>query len=110
MKTEETLMALRSTLSRPNVCWGGDWNHALEGKDYAGSRAGRETIEEAIEESALVVLTASLPSAIPDHATIDHIAVPAAWTVLDAHHESAVDSRGRRLSDHDAYTFDAVQQ
>jgi hypothetical protein len=43
----------------------------------------------------------STTAAIHGLLSIDHIAVPAAWTVLDIEHHPAF-SNGTRISDHDA--------
>lgn len=82
--------------------WGGDWNQALEGRDYVGTTAGRGLISDLLEARQLSVPTRSLGSVTPGHRSIDHIAVPMAWDVVGACQISA-DVRGRRLSDHDAY-------
>ena len=96
-----TLAELEPLINQATV-WGGDWNQALEGRDYVGTGAGRAAITELLDASQLSVPTKSLGSATPGHRSIDHIAVPMAWDVLDAGRISA-NVQGRRLSDHDAY-------
>lgn len=86
--------------------WGGDWNHAIEGRDGAGSRAGRAAIEEALVRLGLRVATGSLPAAGESQRSIDHIAVPLAADVDSTVRVVAADARGR-LSDHDAYVVTA---
>ena len=82
--------------------WAGDWNQALEGRDYVGTGAGRAAITQLLDTRQLSVPTKSLGSATPGHRSIDHIAVPMAWDISGAWRISA-NVQGRRLSDHDAY-------
>lgn len=87
-----------------SLVWGGDWNHALTGKEYAGSIGGRQAVLAALESVSLDATTAGLPHRIDGLFTIDHLAVPAglssrAWRI-DATHEC------KRLSDHDAYVVE----
>ena len=96
-----TLAQLQPVIDEATV-WGGDWNQALEGRDYVGTGAGRAAITELLEACRLSLPTKSLGSATTGHGSIDHIAVPMAWDVLGAGRISA-DVQGRRLSDHDAY-------
>lgn len=88
--------------------WGGDWNHALSGREWAGSQKGRRHILDAVERLALQVPTADAPHQIEGLLSIDHIAIPASWTVLGVeHHPAFVD--GVRISDHDAYVVDVAK-
>lgn len=96
-----TLAEIEPIINQATV-WGGDWNQALEGRDYVGTGAGRAAITELLDARQLSVPTKSLASATPGHQSIDHIAVPKAWHVLDVGRISA-NVQGRRLSDHDAY-------
>jgi endonuclease/exonuclease/phosphatase family metal-dependent hydrolase len=90
------------------LVWGGDWNHALTGKEYAGSQGGRLAILSALDELKLEVPTADLPHRIDGLLSIDHLAVPpgssTSATRLVAEHD------GKRLSDHDAYISDLRPQ
>jgi len=96
---QELLTFLRS---RERVVWGGDWNHALIGKEYAGCRAGRAALQAALAELKLVAPTADLPHRLPTLFSIDHIAL------ADGDHERyQVDATG--LSDHDLYMIDTVK-
>lgn len=99
---DDLLLGLRAARS---VVWGGDWNHALSGKEYAGSQGGRHAILEALDLLGLDVPTSELPHRIDGLLSIDHIAVPHGWstsaTRLVAEHSDT------RLSDHDAYAVDA---
>lgn len=99
---DDLLLSLRPARS---LAWGGDWNHALSGKEYAGSQGGRRAILAALDELKLEVPTAELPHRIEGLLSIDHIAVPRGWatpsTRLVAEHD------GKRLSDHDAYVTDS---
>jgi hypothetical protein len=86
------------------VVWGGDWNHALEGTDHVGSRAGRDHIFGVLDDLGLQVPTAEL-EAHRGERSIDHIAVPKEWVVLAAEQVAAAED-GKRLSDHDAYVVE----
>ena len=84
------------------MVWGGDWNPALRGSEYAGSRAGRVHIEHAVRRLDLQVPTELLPHRIDGLLSIDHIAVPTSAIVRSAERVAAAVG-DRRLSDHDAY-------
>ncbi len=84
--------------------WGGDWNHALTGREYAGSRAGRSSLLAAVDKLGLTVATTHQPQAIEALLSIDHIALPERVEVADVRRVSAAVD-GRRLSDHDAYAW-----
>lgn len=94
---------LLSGLPTQHLVWGGDWNHALVGREYGGSIGGRDEIHRALEKLGLRVPTAELPHRIDGLLSIDHIAVSIDAGVLGAdRHVAAV--AGGRLSDHDVYT------
>ena len=82
--------------------WGGDWNQALEGRDYVGSMVGREKILELVNDAGLSVPTGALGSASRGHRSVDHIAIPISWDVVGVQRRQAAVA-GHRLSDHDAY-------
>lgn len=84
------------------VVWGGDWNHAMEGPEYAGGLAGKAAIKGVLADRQLQVATRGLPHCIPGLFTIDHIAVPKAGQIVDVPRIVAEGLRGNRLSDHDA--------
>jgi hypothetical protein len=86
-----------------NLVWGGDWNQALSGAEWAGTLGGRAHVIAAVEQLALQVPTADLPHRLDGHSSIDHIAVAADWVVTSAKSLSAVG-----MSDHDCYTVDVV--
>lgn len=86
------------------LVWGGDWNHALSGRETAGSKAGRTAILGAVAALGLDVPTADLPHALGGLLSIDHVAVPAG-TASGARRVVA-EAAGRRLSDHDAYVVE----
>jgi hypothetical protein len=86
------------------IVWGGDWNHALTGREYAGSKAGRASITNALDELGLVVPTTELPHAIDGLLSIDHVAVPARSSATARRVLAECD--GKRLSDHDAYVVE----
>lgn len=85
----------------PTVC-GGDWNHALSGREWAGSIEGRRSVLEAVERLGLQVPTATSPHQIEDLLSIDHIAVPKPWAVSATQRHRAFVGESR-ISDHDAY-------
>lgn len=98
---DDLLLRLRVADS---LVWGGDWNHALSGREYAGSIGGRQAVLAALESLGLVATTADLPHRIDGLLTIDHLAVPAG---LDAQASRIDVTRdGKRLSDHDAYVVE----
>lgn len=89
------------------LVWGGDWNHALIGREYAGSAAGRAHILSLVDRLGLQVATSQLPHRIEGLLSIDHIALPKAREHSPAErHVAAAD--GMRLSDHDAYVVTVV--
>ena len=98
-----------ATLERARPCgplvWGGDWNQALIGADYAGSADGRRHLLASIDRLDLYVPTAGLPHQLPGHASIDHIAIPEG-DLATCVERLPVDYKGTRLSDHDAYLLD----
>lgn len=102
---ERTRLAVEEVeLAKPQI-WGGDFNHAFEGREYAGSKAGRADILSAVERLGLQVPTAAVPHKLAGLLTIDHIAVPTNWVV-----ESAERVPAGVLSDHDAYVVSAEGQ
>lgn len=48
-KTAHAVGVLLKSLPVKDLVWGGDWNHALEGREYAGSIGGRTLILAAVE-------------------------------------------------------------
>lgn len=85
------------------LVWGGDWNHAMKGREYAGSIAGRAAIQAAVDQLQLRVLTRELPHRLDDALTIDHLAVGRDFEVRSVEHLGA-----GSLSDHDAYVAELV--
>ncbi len=104
-KTHAAIAALTAVLPAGNTVWGGDWNHALMGREYAGSLAGRQAILDAVAALGLKVVTGDLPHRLAGLHTIDHVAVPASSTVTQAERLPMADGR-RSLSDHDAYVVE----
>ncbi|GAA2471668.1 hypothetical protein [Terrabacter carboxydivorans] len=72
----------------------------------AGSRAGREAINEAVTRLGLSVLTAGLPHRLDGHGSIDHLAVPVGTPVVRPAQQVPMQAEGRHLSDHDAYVVE----
>ncbi|RYB94807.1 endonuclease/exonuclease/phosphatase family protein [Nocardioides oleivorans] len=95
---DDLLVHLRAA---PSLVWGGDWNHALSGREYAGSLGGRRALQSALAELDLDVPTADLPHVIDGLLSIDHIAVARGSSAVATRIEASYD--GKRLSDHDAY-------
>jgi hypothetical protein len=97
----ETLLA---SLPTTGLVWGGDWNHAMTGREYAGSKAGRAHICQAVTQLRLRVPTSELAHRIAGLVSIDHVAVPVELDVVGAYR---IDASGPpRLSDHDAYVVE----
>lgn len=104
-RTALALEDIERSLGTGPIVWGGDWNHALSGREYAGSIRGRADVLALTERLRLQVPTAPLPHRIEGSLSIDHIAVSATARVVSA--ERIVAERdGRRLSDHDAYVVE----
>ena len=101
---DDLLLRLRAT---DHLAWGGDWNHALSGREYAGSAAGRAAITAALDELGLAVPTTELPHRIEGLLSIDHIAVPK--DVAAGATRIAAEAGGKRLSDHDAYVVEIAR-
>jgi hypothetical protein len=106
-ETVAALARLRPALTSDEcpVVWGGDWNHAMDGQEYAGSPIGRDAIQELVSDAGLAVATAGEPHAIDGLLSIDHIAVPEGWRV-ESSRRVVAEAGGERLSDHDAYVVD----
>lgn len=105
-RTTLAVQQIERSLGDSPVVWGGDWNHSLSGPELAGSRAGRADILHTVTTLDLQIPTAALGHPIKDLLSIDHIAVPAAWSVTGADQVVAMDGEGKRLSDHDAYVVE----
>lgn len=103
---EKTAAAVAAVETSAPSVWGGDWNHALSGREWTGSAAGRRSVLGAVERLDLHVPTASSPHQIADLLSIDHIAVPLSWVVsgTERHRAFVGDTR---ISDHDAYVVRA---
>ena len=104
-RTGRTVTTLLEALPDQDLVWGGDFNHALDGREYAGSIGGRRSISVALEALGLTTPTTDLPHQIETLLSIDHLAVPGGWAVTSAERVSAVRESGR-LSDHDAYVVE----
>jgi len=100
-RTQAAVMELMSALGPGPLVWGGDWNHALSGREHAGSMAGRQSIENAMRRRDLEVPTALLPHALDGLLSIDHIAVPGGASTTATRIKAVAGAV--RLSDHDAY-------
>ena len=102
---EKTAAAVASIEAAAPSVWGGDWNHAMSGREWSGSQAGRRFILDAVDRLGLQIPTAAAPHQIDGLLSIDHIAIPLAWRVLDVERHPAIAS-GARISDHDAYVIE----
>jgi hypothetical protein len=80
----------------------------MSGREWSGSKHGRRSILEAVDRLGLQLPTAGLPHQIEGLLSIDHIAVPADWRVLEVEHHPAF-AGGARISDHDAYVIEATK-
>ena len=103
---ERTIDAVDAIQLAATEIWGGDWNHALTGREHAGSRAGREHLLKGLADLGLTAATADAPHQIDGLLSIDHIAIPTIWNPRVENHSALLD-RGR-LSDHDAYVIEAI--
>ena len=98
---EKTKHAVSAIVARQPAVWGGDWNHAFEGTERAGSVDGRAVIRRAADELGLLVATRASRHHLDGLASIDHIAIPRGWADTGVQHVAA-----GRLSDHDAYVVE----
>jgi hypothetical protein len=104
-RTQYATSVLQSALVSGCSVWGGDFNHALAGPTrWAGSTDGRSAITELTVSLGIDVPTAHLPHRKPGIRSIDHIGVPAAWTIIESRRVEVPNS----LSDHDAYVVDTL--
>lgn len=104
-QTQKTAAAVGELLpglsKHDRLVWGGDWNHAMKGREYAGSVAGRAAIQATVDQLRLRVPTRELPHRLEGALSIDHIAVGPGFVVRSVEHVDATE-----LSDHDAYVAD----
>jgi hypothetical protein len=100
-KTHSAVDQLMTVLPKNKLVWGGDWNHAIMGKEFSGSHEGRAHITKAAALLGLKIPTEHLPHRILGLLSIDHIAVGASVNVVSA---ERIDATG--LSDHDAYVIE----
>jgi hypothetical protein len=103
---EKTIEAVAAVEASCPTVWGGDWNHALSGREWTGSVAGRRSLLAAVERLELQVPTASSPHQIEDLLSIDHIAVAKSWHVTATQRHRAIVGE-THISDHDAYVVEA---
>jgi hypothetical protein len=108
-RTEATINDLDHALPRRALVWGGDWNHALSGREYAGSIGGRRHVLGLLEGRGMRVPTAGLPHRIEGLLSIDHIGLTEDLRSGDATRFRAESPDGRRLSDHDGYVLTLAQ-
>ncbi len=104
-RTRATLETLFAAFPERELCWGGDWNLAISGPEFAGSCGGRAALTETVAELGLALPTAELPHALDGLLSIDHIAVPNSWHVVAGQRIPAFNGPVR-LSDHDLYVVD----
>lgn len=97
-----TAAAVAAIEAAAPIVWGGDWNHELSGRLYAGSRGGQMSILGALDRLGLSAPTDASPHRLVGARTINHVAVPAFWSVVAVERVSAI-ADGVELSDHDAY-------
>jgi len=100
-KTEAATATLLESLPQTDLVWGGDWNHALTGREYVGTNAGRAHLAKAIDRLGLQVPTTGVAARHSQGLSIDHVAVPADRRVISAERLAA-----SNLSDHDAYVVE----
>ena len=107
-KTRAALDVLMDDAPGSGLVWGGDWNHALSGPEYVGTKGGRDAIKDTLTTFGLRVPTAELAHRLPGLLSIDHIAVPAGWDIEHAGRKVA-EADGARLSDQDLYVIELTQ-
>ena len=100
-----TTAAVSRVRAAAPVVWGGDWNHELAGRLYAGSKDGRMSIVGALDDLGLYAPTYASPHRLQGACTIDHVAIPAFWTAASVERVSGVVD-GVEVSDHDAYVVE----
>jgi hypothetical protein len=100
-----TAAAVAAIKAAAPIVWGGDWNHELTGRLYAGSRGGRMSILGALDRLGLSAPTEASPHRQVGARSINHVAVPAFWAVTSVERVSAIVT-GVELSDHDAYVVE----
>jgi hypothetical protein len=91
----------RASVGLP-VVWGGGFNQALAGPHHAGSDVGREALREAFARLGLRALTGEEGGQDPRQRSIDHIAIPSAWSSRFVKVQRP-QSDARFLSDHPSY-------
>jgi hypothetical protein len=104
----QTLLGTRQNLKesqKPDLVWGGDWNHAFIGPEQAGSDEGRDHLFKATTALNLQVPTAGLLYQENLCYSIDHVSVPFAWKIKNASRVMAVG-----LSKHDAYVIELYEK
>lgn len=84
------------------LIWGGDWNTPLEGTLAGFDRSAQEAVLRTVERLDLHVATAHLAHANRVSRSIDHIALPSGWAILEAE----VAEVPRSASDHSAYVVE----
>jgi hypothetical protein len=102
-KTAAAINDLDDALPLGPIVWGGDWNHALIGKEYSGSLGGRSAIAQMLARRQLQVPTSEFPHRIDGLLSIDHIALD--QTVGVARVERFI---AKGLSDHDGYLVETA--
>jgi hypothetical protein len=102
-----TVDAVDAVAAAEPAVWGGDWNHALVGREYAGSKAGRLHLLDVLDRLGLAPRTTDAPHQIKGLLAIDHVAVPTQWEARTEHHSALVPDG--RLSDHDAYVVEVIR-
>lgn len=100
-----TAAAVAAVETAAPIVWGGDWNHELTGRLYAGSRGGRISILGALDRLGLSAPTDASPHRQAGASSINHVAVPAFWAVTSVERVSAIVD-GVELSDHEAYVVE----
>lgn len=106
---ERTVEAVGAIEAAQPTIWGGDWNHALVGREWSGSIAVRNALLAAVARLGLEAATTEAPHQIDDLLSIDHIALPRDWEVARPERLRALYA-GVRISDHDAYVVEVTSQ
>lgn len=81
-KTIRAVDQLMNALPLDNLVWGGDWNDAMQGREYVGTMEGRAAIKAALTGRRLKLATEDSPHRISGLAAIDHtpsLTPPRSW-------------------------------
>lgn len=107
-RAERTSAAVSAVEVAAPTVWGGDWNHALSGRESGRARSQDSVTCSRRSSGWDSESPASSSHQIEDLLSIDHVAVSKSWVVgATQRHRAFVGET--RISDHDAYVVDAAR-